>query len=103
MCPATGGMTERISGLSNVDGLSTLDGLSNVDWLSCGGGGGCPVDRLSTLDSLSNVAPNKEKLLKENIKRGGDASRCPDCMGTGFYYPEGTAKGVKRCAHKKLR
>lgn len=58
-------------------------------------------DRLSTKDSLSNMAPNKERVLKENSK--GDASRCPDCMGTGFYYPEGTAKGVKRCEHRKLR
>jgi hypothetical protein len=58
-------------------------------------------DRASNMDSLSNVAPNKEKVLKENSK--ADASRCPDCMGTGFYYPEGTAKGVKRCEHRKLR
>lgn len=58
-------------------------------------------DRASTTDSLSTLAPNKEKLLKDNFK--GDASRCPDCMGTGFYYPEGTAKGVKRCEHRKLR
>lgn len=57
-------------------------------------------DRASTSTSLSNVAPNKER-IKENLK--ADASRCPDCMGTGFYYPEGTAKGVKRCEHRKLR
>jgi hypothetical protein len=43
-------------------------------------------DRASNMDSPSNVAPNKEKALKENYK--ADASRCPDCMGTGFYYPE---------------
>jgi hypothetical protein len=58
-------------------------------------------DRASTVDSPSTVAPNKEKALKESSK--ADASRCPDCMGTGFYYPEGTAKGVKRCEHRKLR
>lgn len=58
-------------------------------------------DRASTLAGPSTPAPNKEKNIKENSK--ADASRCPDCMGTGFYYPEGTAKGVKRCEHKKLR
>lgn len=58
-------------------------------------------DRASSVDSLSNVAPNKEKDLKENLK-GVDASLCPDCMGTGFYYPQGTAKGVARCPHAKL-
>lgn len=58
-------------------------------------------DRASTKSSPSNTAPNKERVLKENFK--GDALQCPDCMGTGFYYPEGTAKGVKRCEHRKLR
>jgi hypothetical protein len=58
-------------------------------------------DRASNKNSPSNTASNKERVLKENSK--ADASHCPDCMGTGFYYPEGTAKGVKRCEHRKLR
>lgn len=31
-----------------------------------------------------------------------DASRCPDCFGTGMWYPEGYEKGVARCRHEKL-
>lgn len=31
-----------------------------------------------------------------------DASTCPDCFGTGMYYPQGFDKGVARCAHLKL-
>jgi hypothetical protein len=31
-----------------------------------------------------------------------DASKCPDCFGTGMWYPEGFDKGVARCPHKKL-
>lgn len=31
-----------------------------------------------------------------------DASKCPDCFGTGMYYPEGFEKGVARCPHSKL-
>ena len=31
-----------------------------------------------------------------------DASKCPDCYGTGMWYPEGFEKGVARCAHEKL-
>jgi len=30
-------------------------------------------------------------------------SRCPDCGGTGYFYPEGVDKGVKICKHEKLR
>ncbi|MFL6285163.1 MAG: hypothetical protein ACJ74Q_18650 [Pyrinomonadaceae bacterium] len=32
-----------------------------------------------------------------------DASQCPDCFGTGMFYPEGFDKGVARCEHKSLR
>ena len=31
-----------------------------------------------------------------------DAAQCPDCFGTGMWYPEGFDKGVARCAHEKL-
>jgi hypothetical protein len=31
-----------------------------------------------------------------------DASKCPDCFGTGMHYPEGYDKGVAKCPHSKL-
>jgi hypothetical protein len=31
-----------------------------------------------------------------------DASKCPDCGGSGWWYPEGEAKGVAKCRHEKL-
>lgn len=34
--------------------------------------------------------------------RNVDASQCPDCFGTGMYYPEGFDKGVSKCHHSKL-
>ena len=34
--------------------------------------------------------------------RDVDASQCPDCFGTGMWYPEGFDKGVARCRHEKL-
>lgn len=34
--------------------------------------------------------------------RNIDASRCPDCFGTGMWYPEGFDKGVARCRHENL-
>jgi hypothetical protein len=32
-----------------------------------------------------------------------DTSQCPDCHGTGFYYPEGVGGGVAKCKHEQLR
>jgi hypothetical protein len=31
------------------------------------------------------------------------ADGCPDCGGSGYYYPEGVDKGVKICKHEKLK
>jgi hypothetical protein len=31
-----------------------------------------------------------------------DTSACPDCHGSGWWYPEGTAKGAARCKHARL-
>jgi hypothetical protein len=31
-----------------------------------------------------------------------DASKCLDCGGTGWWYPNGSDKGVARCTHQKL-
>jgi hypothetical protein len=32
-----------------------------------------------------------------------EARECPDCWGTGMYYPHGFEKGVARCKHERLR
>jgi hypothetical protein len=31
-----------------------------------------------------------------------DTSSCPDCGGSGWWYPEGESKGVAKCRHEKL-
>ena len=39
---------------------------------------------------------------KEAPSKGLDASKCPDCAGTGFFYPGGYEGGVARCRHERL-
>ena len=34
--------------------------------------------------------------------RASDAGKCPDCQGSGFYYPEGAGHGVVKCRHERL-
>lgn len=31
-----------------------------------------------------------------------DTSQCPDCKGSGFYYPNGPGGGVAKCKHDGL-
>jgi hypothetical protein len=38
----------------------------------------------------------------EEQRASVDGSGCPDCFGTGMWYPEGFDKGVARCTHEKL-
>jgi hypothetical protein len=53
----------------------------------------------------SKFTPNKDKDLKDTNKRevaSPDFKNCPDCHGTGFYYPNGVEHGVAKCRHEKL-
>jgi len=50
-------------------------------------------------------ADNKESIKTKDIK--GESAppnykNCPDCQGSGFYYPEGVEKGVAKCKHERL-
>jgi hypothetical protein len=44
--------------------------------------------------------------LAELERPGGakprDISGCPDCFGTGMWYPEGPGRGVAKCRHERL-
>jgi hypothetical protein len=37
-----------------------------------------------------------------NQQNAIDATDCTDCGGSGWWYPEGEAKGVAKCKHEKL-
>jgi DNA-binding Lrp family transcriptional regulator len=44
-----------------------------------------------------------EKFLNPTVQpKPVDASACPDCSGSGWWYPQGTNKGAARCKHERL-
>jgi hypothetical protein len=59
--------------------------------------------RLWKLDKKQARAEGRE-LPDEAIGQAQtiDASKCPDCGGSGWWYPDGEAKGVAKCRHEKL-
>lgn len=61
---------------------------------------------LGKTSSLSEMSTNKES-IKKKISKGEKASpdfkNCPDCHGTGFWYPAGTEQGVAKCTHGNLK
>ena len=62
------------------------------------GGYATKIHRTGEADELIAAFLNPTVLTK-----GVDASQCPDCHGTGYYYPRGTEHGVARCKHERLR
>ncbi len=43
-----------------------------------------------------------ESFLHPTASTQIDYSQCPDCQGSGFYYPNGPSGGVAKCKHEKL-
>jgi hypothetical protein len=73
---------------------STGQGINNP------GGYATTIHRTGEADMLieSFLRP-QDSSLSSNL----DTSQCPDCHGTGFYYPKGKEGGVARCKHEQLR
>jgi hypothetical protein len=62
------------------------------------GGYATTIFRTGEADSLI------ERFLNPEISRDLDITRCPDCGGTGFTYPQGITGGiVAKCKHEKLQ
>jgi hypothetical protein len=40
--------------------------------------------------------------LSKPVVSSEQARNCPDCGGSGMYYPEGYEKGVAKCRHERL-
>ena len=45
---------------------------------------------------------DREEANAPELKQEIDASKCPDCGGSGWWYPEGPEKGVAKCRHTKV-
>lgn len=57
--------------------------------------------RLWKLENRKQPAAGETEAAEPAV-RLGQARECPDCFGTGMYYPGGFEKGVARCGHKRL-
>ncbi len=44
----------------------------------------------------------KEAPTAPESGEGIDGSKCPDCGGSGWYYPTGLERGVAKCRHERL-
>jgi DNA-binding Lrp family transcriptional regulator len=69
---------------------STGQGINNP------GGYATIIHRTGEADELI------ERFLNPTASTQVDTSQCPDCKGSGFYYPNGPTGGVAKCKHERL-
>jgi DNA-binding Lrp family transcriptional regulator len=69
---------------------STRQGINNP------GGYATTIHRTGEADELI------ERFLNPPVLSQVDTSQCPNCKGSGFYYPNGATGGVAKCRHEKL-
>lgn len=55
-------------------------------------------DKQQLSDESSTAESGDSRPANQNL----DISKCPDCGGSGMYYPEGYEKGVAKCRHSRL-
>jgi hypothetical protein len=59
--------------------------------------------RLWKIDKKQAQAEGKELPDASAVVRPNDQTdKCPDCGGTGWWYPEGPERGVAKCKHERL-
>jgi hypothetical protein len=62
------------------------------------------LGKSSQLRTGRQPAAGHNKEDHKEIEKRVDASLCPDCAGSGWWYPEGTAKGVRPgCKHPRIK
>jgi hypothetical protein len=65
------------------------------------------IARPATIErsAIAPSATNKESIKRKDNKSETalpDTKNCPDCQGSGFWYPEGVEKGVAKCKHERM-
>jgi hypothetical protein len=60
--------------------------------------------RLWKMDKKQMIVEGKAGSVEGKTSVSNEQAKdCPDCGGTGFYYPKGFEGGVARCRHERLK
>jgi len=62
-----------------------------------------PGGYATTIHRTGEADPLIEQYLERQVRETSDLSKCPDCRGIGFIYPQGVEMGVvTKCRHLRL-
>lgn len=66
------------------------------------GGYATSVYRSGEADALIDKFLHPQCEVSSPVSAPANKGSCPDCHGTGFWYPAGLGRGVARCQHPRL-
>jgi DNA-binding Lrp family transcriptional regulator len=95
-------VTARLVGKGLIEKINTVMGAGKVQGIEWRVVIPASLEEFARLEKSANI---KDKDLKEINKREmapPDYKNCPDCQGSGFWYPEGIERGVAKCKHVRL-
>jgi len=103
--PGTVGQAEQKSNRERGSKFSLDDCRRYADYLHKSGQGIVkPGGYATTIFRTGEADSLIERFLNPEIPKDLDLSKCPDCKGTGFIYPQGITGGVvAKCKHEKLQ
>ena len=61
-----------------------------------------PCEQLWKLDKRQAAEQGRELPDQTPVAPAESPQDCPDCKGSGWWYPEGQERGVAKCRHSKL-
>jgi DNA-binding Lrp family transcriptional regulator len=98
--------TPRLRDKGLIEKIRVVEGSEGIEWRVAIPAGAAKSAGAANSSGVAEYADSNRKALKENNKKENeltlDTKECPDCQGSGFYYPEGVEKGVAKCKHTRL-
>jgi DNA-binding Lrp family transcriptional regulator len=98
--------TPRLRDKGLIEKIRVVEGSEGIEWRVAIPAGAAKSAVAANSSGVAEYADSNRKALKENNKKENeltlDTKECPDCQGSGFYYPEGVEKGVAKCKHTRL-
>jgi DNA-binding Lrp family transcriptional regulator len=99
-------ITPKLREKGLIEKIRIMESGEGVEWKVIIPAGAAQDAGAARNAGAARFADSNRKDLIDTINRekaSPDYKNCPDCNGSGFWYPEGVEKGVAKCRHERLK
>ncbi len=99
-------ITPKLREKGLIEKIRVMESGEGVEWKVIIPAGAAQDAGAARNAGAARFADSNRKDLIDTINRekaSPDYKNCPDCQGSGFWYPEGVEKGVAKCKHERLK